>query len=130
MSEPYSVSASWENRQGVHQATLRFKPYIETRPGCIGVSLSERLETTEQQDNGDTSLACIVLDRVLAVQFHYHLALVLEEPMVPASALREALELAVGMTRAASSPKTPNPSQWATYGEEIDRLTRYLPGPG
>lgn len=127
MSQPYSVGARWENRQGVHTAELRFQPEIATRPGCVGISLSEKIETSAGcilSASEKSHQACIVVDRDLALQWHRHFALVLEDPMVPASALREALAL---VDMATGNALADNASVWATIGEERERLGEYLP---
>lgn len=130
MTQPYSVAASWENKQGVHNATLRFQPEIATRPGCVGISLSEEIKSGPHHPIGEAGdgryMACIVLDRPLALQWHRHFALVLEDPMVPASALREALELLERSVDRAGADD-PRADQWEQVGERLERLKRYLP---
>lgn len=123
MTQPYSVAATWSNKQGVHDATLRFQPSIVTRPGCVGISLTEELT---HEKGGDRHMACIVLDRPLALQWHRHFALVLEDPMVPASALKEALDALDDLAKKAALEQDHLVS-WDELGTLQDRLGKYLP---
>lgn len=123
----YNLSSRWENRLGVHEATLTLRPDISTRPLSVGFSIGEVITSGEGQRS---HLACTVLDpeQLMALYEKIGEAIGRKTGLVPVILLEQACDLVDRATNLASvlPSAQAGDGEWGEIGYELERVRKQI----